>query len=175
MTLLLPFPVYTVKRDGFIITTDPARLDPTAVHRYLSLESYWAQGVSLESVARAMHHSLCFGLYQVTEPVTETAVWSQIGLARVMTDFTTFAYLADVYVLPAWQGQGLGQWLIGCLMAHPELQTIRRWTLYTRDAHTLYARFGFQVEPAPERHMVYRPEVQVSTPQVSSADFSRPT
>lgn len=99
-----------------------------------------------------MANSLCFGVYHA-----ENGRENQVGFARVISDLTTFAYLADVFILPAYQGRGLGKWLIQCILAHPDLQQLRRWTLYTKDAHGLYAQFGFVVEPQPERHMVFRP------------------
>ena len=123
-------------RDGFTVSTDPARLDLDAVHAFLTT-AYWCEGIPRETLARALSHSLCFGLY---------AGPRQTGLARVISDFTTYAYLCDVYVLPELRGKGLGRWLMECVMAHPDLQGLRRWMLSTRDAHGLYREFGF--EPA---------------------------
>ena len=115
------------KRNQFLISTDPARLNVDAVHGYLS-RAYWCEGIPREIVERALHHSLCFGLYDDGK---------QIGLARAITDYTTFAYLCDVYVLESHRGQGLGKWLISCVMALPQLQGLRRFNLVTRDAHQL--------------------------------------
>jgi GNAT superfamily N-acetyltransferase len=131
------------ERGEYVVSTDPARLDARAVHRYL-VTSYWAEGVSFEIVERSLRRSLCFGLY---------APEGQVGLARVITDETTFAYLCDVYVLPAHQGRGLGRWLMECVMASPRLQGLRRWMLVTRDAHGLYEQVGFRLPAAPERIM----------------------
>jgi GNAT superfamily N-acetyltransferase len=130
-------------RGPLTITTDPARLDAEAIHRYLS-ESYWAKNRSRESVERSLNNSLCFGLYESAE---------QIGLARVISDFASFAYLCDVYVLDTRQGQGLGAWLVQSVMSHPDLQNLRRWMLATRDAHGLYRHFGFTELQSPERWM----------------------
>ncbi len=133
----------TQQRGGFAISTDPARLNLDAILDALS-RLYWAQGRAPETTARALKHSLCFGVYHGQ---------AQIGLARVVTDFATFAYLADVYILEAYRGQGLGTWLIEVVTAHPALQGLRRWHLVTRDAHSLYARFGFEPLHSAERHM----------------------
>ena len=135
-------------RDGFTVSTDPARLDLDAVHAFLTT-AYWCAGIPRGTVARALSGSLCFGLY---------AGERQIGLARVITDAATFAYLCDVYVLPERRGKGLGRWLMECVMAHPDLQGLRRFTLVTRDAHELYRPFGFTEIQNPARHMeIVRP------------------
>ena len=125
------------------ITTDPQKLDVDAIHAYLS-RSFWAEGIPKETVAKAIANSLCFGLFDDSE---------QIGLARVVTDRATFAYLCDVYVLEAYRGRGLGKWLIETVMAHPDLQGLRRFQLVTRDAHGLYSRHGFATPIHPDRHM----------------------
>jgi GNAT superfamily N-acetyltransferase len=127
----------------YTISDDPNRLDPVAVHAYLT-RSYWSPGVSLETVRRAMAHSLCLGVYHLD---------AQIGYARVVTDKTTFAYLADVYVLEAHRGQGLSKRLIEAVQSHPDLQGLRRFLLATRDAHGLYAQFGFKPLANPTRMM----------------------
>ena len=124
------------RRDGaFTISTDPQRLDAHAVHAYLSGESYWAAGIPFDVVRRALDNSLCFGLYHDTR--------GQVGLARVVTDRATFAWLCDVYVLPEFRGAGLGKWLMRCVMEHPSLQGLRRFMLRTKDAHDLYRPLGF--------------------------------
>ncbi len=139
-------------RDGFTISTDPARLDVDAIHAFLTT-AYWCEGIPRETVARSLAGSLNFGLYQVDSQADR-----QIGLARVITDFTTFAYLCDVYVLPEFRGRGLGHWLMEHVMAHPDLQGLRRFSLVTRDAHELYRPFGFTEVKSPERHMeIVRP------------------
>jgi GNAT superfamily N-acetyltransferase len=124
-------------RGEYTISTDPARLDVDAIHAYLT-RSYWAAGIPRDVVARSLPTSLCFGLY---------AGETQIGLARVITDHATFAYLCDVYVLEDHRGRGLSKWLMDAVMLHPTLQGLRRWMLVTRDAHGLYTHSGF-VPPA---------------------------
>ncbi|MGV3586538.1 MAG: GNAT family N-acetyltransferase [Adhaeribacter sp.] len=119
----------------FIISTDPAKLQVEVIHKYLSQESYWAENIPRAVVERAIANSLNFGLY--------VAPGEQIGFARIITDYATFAYLADVFVLPEYRGQGLSKWLMECIMTYPDLQNLRRFMLMTRDAHTLYTRFGF--------------------------------
>jgi GNAT superfamily N-acetyltransferase len=115
------------------ISTDPAKIDIGVVHQFLT-NSYWAKGIPLDTVQRSIEHSLCFGVYKGNR---------QVGFARVITDYATFAYLADVFVLEAHRGQGLSRWLMECIVAHPQLQGLRRWALITRDAHDLYRKSGF--------------------------------
>ena len=124
---------------GYEVSTDPARLDITAMHAYLT-RSYWSPGIPYATVERAAHNSLCFGLY-------EKSTGRQVGLARVVTDHATFAYLCDVYVLEEHQGRGLGKLMMRAVMAHPALTGARRAMLGTRDAHSLYRRYGFAVPP----------------------------
>lgn len=132
----------------FTISTDPARLNLDVIHGFL-YHCYWSPGVPREVVAQAINHSLNFGLYEEKQ---------QIGFARVVSDYTSFAYLADVFVLPSHRGHGLGVWLIDCIINCPALQSIRSFTLATRDAHGLYRKFGF--EAADERrYMVKRYDV----------------
>jgi GNAT superfamily N-acetyltransferase len=138
---------YFHERDGFTVSTDPARLDVAAIYDFLYNKSYWAQGVPFEVVKKALANSLSFGLYAGAE---------QIGLARVITDRATYLYLCDVYVLESRRGHGLGRWLIECVVAHPELQGLRRMSLVTADAHGLYAQFGFVALATPERYMEKR-------------------
>ena len=130
------------RRDGFLISTDPARLDLAVVHGYLAA-SYWSESIPLETVKRGIEHSIPFGLFEGDR---------QIGFARVITDRATFAYLADVFVLEAHRDRGLSKWLLECILDHPDVRRVRRWHLVTRDAHGLYARVGF-AEPAPGKHM----------------------
>ena len=122
------------RRDEFLISTDKRLLDLSVIHGFLT-ESYWAAGIPLEIVERSIEHSLAFGLYQRER---------QIGFARVITDYATFAYLADVFILEEFRGRGLGEWLIEAVMSHTELQGLRRWMLVTRDAHGLYRKSGFE-------------------------------
>lgn len=132
--------------DRIEISTDPSRLDIDAIHAYLA-RSYWAPGIPRELVARSVANSLCFGLYDGG---------AQVGFARVVTDKATYAYLCDVYVLESHQGKGLGKRLMEAVMAHPDLQGLRRFTLATRDAHGLYRRYGFAPPANPAGHMEIR-------------------
>jgi GNAT superfamily N-acetyltransferase len=132
------------ERGEYLITTDRSRLDVALIHNFLSTNTYWAVGRSVEVVQRSIDTSLCFGIYRKTE---------QVGFARVVTDFATFAWLADVFVVSEHRGRGLAKWLIEVILAHPELQGFRRWVLATKDAHSLYAQFGFIPLHRPERWM----------------------
>jgi GNAT superfamily N-acetyltransferase len=134
--------------DGFTISTDPARLDVGAIHRYLAHDSYWAKGIPLDTVERAIANSLPFGLY--------TPEGQLAGFARIVTDYATFAWLCDVFVLPAHRGQGLSKWLMQVVWAHPQLQGLRRRLLATLDAHGLYEQFGFAPLAAPDRFLEIR-------------------
>jgi GNAT superfamily N-acetyltransferase len=132
-------------RGEYTLTDDRARVDVDAVHAYLT-RSYWALGIPREVVARSVSHSLNFSLWHGP---TER----QVGFARVVTDFATFGYLGDVYVLEQHRGRGLSKWMMQIVVAHPELQGFRRWSLLTRDAHGLYAQVGFTPLAAPDRWM----------------------
>jgi hypothetical protein len=132
-------PISEWTRGEYSISTERARLDLDTICRFLSESSYWAKGRSRERIERAIEHSCPFGLYRGKE---------QAGFARVLTDYVTFALLADVFVLEAHRGAGLGVWLVGVVTSFPEFSDIRRWHLGTRDAHGLYRRFGFS-EPTP--------------------------
>jgi GNAT superfamily N-acetyltransferase len=126
------------------IVTERARMDVALIHRYLSEESYWAKGIPRELVERSIANSLCFGAFDGE---------AQVGFARVITDYATFGYLADVFVVESHRGRGIAKELMRAVMEHPELRVLRRWHLVTRDAHGLYAQFGFVPLDAPERHM----------------------
>lgn len=134
-------------RDGFTVSTDKARLDVELIHRFLAA-TYWARGIPAAVVRRAIDHSLCFGLYENAQDGER-----QVGFARVITDYATFAYLSDVFVLEAYRGRGLGDWLVATILAHPDLQGLRRWSLVTRGAHGLYRKHGFTALANPERYM----------------------
>lgn len=138
--------VVEFQRNGYTISTDKSRLDLGVIHGFLS-HSYWAEGIPLTIVRKSIDNSLCFGIYRREE---------QVGFARVISDFATYAYLADVFVLETYQGQGLGKWLVQSILSHPELQGLRRWSLATRDAHGLYAQFGFKPLEKPENEMLLR-------------------
>lgn len=126
------------------ISTDKDRLDVAMIHAFLANESYWVPGIARSSVEKCIEHSLCFGVY---------ADDRQIGFARVVTDYVRFAHLLDVFVLPAFRGRGIARQLMDCILAHPKLRTIVRYTLNTRDAHGLYTRYGFAASANPERQM----------------------
>jgi GNAT superfamily N-acetyltransferase len=164
MTVNDDIPVYDYHRDGFLISTDPARLDLDVIHDFLANEAYWSPGVAREKVARAMRHSLCFGVYAL-----EAAGARQVGFARVISDFTTFAYVADVFIVRPYRGQELGKWLVQCMLSHPELQGLRKWTLNTRDAHGLYEQFGFAPNPQPENHLLFRPDAVIRSDDAPAA------
>jgi GNAT superfamily N-acetyltransferase len=132
------------KRDEYSISTDRSRLDIDLIHNFLSSNSYWASGRAREVVERSIENSLPFGIYKGNE---------QVGFARIVTDYATFAWVADVFVLPEHRGRGLSKWLMEIIIAHPQLQGFRRWVLSTKDAHELYERFGFMKLHRPERWM----------------------
>ena len=132
-------------RNGqYLISTDLERLEVELIHHFLSTSSYWAQRRTLELVEKSIRNSLNFGLYDEE---------SQIGFARVVTDYATFAWLADVFVLPSHRGRGLSKWLISTIVNYTELSGLRRWVLATKDAHELYRRFGFTALQNPDRWM----------------------
>jgi GNAT superfamily N-acetyltransferase len=125
------------------ISTDRSRLDVAMIHGFLA-DSYWVPGISRAGVEKCIEHSLCFGVY---------ADVRQIGFARLITDYVRFAHVLDVFILPEFRGQGVAKLLMNNILSHPELQTITRYTLHTRDAHGLYAQFGFAAPANPERQM----------------------
>ena len=128
---------------NIVVSTDRSRLDLGVIHGFLTT-SYWARGVPRDVVARSMEHSLCFGAFDDGR---------QVGFARVVSDRATFAYICDVFALESHRGSGVGKSLMAAIMSHPELQELRRWTLFTRDAHGLYRQFGFGAAAHPERLM----------------------
>jgi GNAT superfamily N-acetyltransferase len=138
------------RRGEFVVTTDPTRLDHDFIYGYL-VRSYWSEGIPRDVVERALSNSLCFGVYEGEK---------QVGFARVVTDFATFAYLADVFIIESHRARGLSKFLMECIVQDPQLQGLRRWTLATRDAHGLYERFGFKPLANPDRFMeIHNPEV----------------
>jgi GNAT superfamily N-acetyltransferase len=146
-----PLAVSETRCGDCLISTDKSRLDLTVIHSFLT-NSYWAKGISRELVARSLQHSLCFGVYD--------GAGVQVGFARVVSDFATYAYVADVFVLESHRGRGLGKGIMECIVRHPALQGLRRWNLTTRDAHPLYAQFGFVTPQWPERYMeILRPNL----------------
>ena len=137
-----------MQKNDFLISTDKTKLNIGVIHDYLSKESYWAKNIPLAIVKKSIKGSLCFGLYHKKV---------QVGFARVVTDHATFGYIADVFILNEYRGKGLSKWLMEVIMNHPNLQGLRRWMLATRDAHGLYAQFGFLPLDKPERIMGLRP------------------
>lgn len=136
------------RQGDYLISTDPARFELDVIHGYLT-NCYWARGIPLETVERSIEGSLCFALFFVAEGREAR----QVGFARVITDQATYAYLADVFILEEHRGRGLSRWMMECILAHPRLQGLRRWSLVTRDAHELYKRFGFTALENPQRYM----------------------
>ncbi len=132
------------RQGNALVSTDRGRLDINLIYEFLSKRSYWAEGVPRDVVERAIENSLCFGLFEDGR---------QVGFARAITDYATFAYLADVFVVEACRGRGLSKFLMECIVKHPKLQNLRRWMLATKDAHSLYAKFGFTALDSPERFM----------------------
>lgn len=130
----------------FRITTNRDEMDESVIHNFLSNESYWAQGVSLQKVQKAISNSLCFGGFVGT---------SQVAFARVVSDFSMFAYFRDMFVLVEYRGKGYGKALVQAVVSHPELQGLT-FLLGTDDAHGLYEQYGFVSYPRPERMMVLR-------------------
>jgi GNAT superfamily N-acetyltransferase len=136
--------IVELRRGEFLVSTERARLNLDVIHGYLT-NSYWAKGIPRETVARSIDHALCFGVYDGNG--------AQVGFARVISDFATIAYVGDVFVLESHRGRGASKALMECIMQHPALENLRRWILTTRDAHGLYARFGFTPVKSPERYM----------------------
>lgn len=131
-------------KNDYTISTDKDRLDIASIHNFLANETDWSKGIPMETLKTAVDHSLNFGLYDNN---------IQIGYARIISDYATIAYLGDVYVLKACRGQGLSTWLINQIMAHPNLQGLRRWILLTDTAEWLYKKFGFTAVSNPECYM----------------------
>ena len=135
--------IFETQRDPFTISTDPARLDIDAICDFLT-RAYWANTRPRERTERAIQNSLVFGVYDGDK---------QIGVARVVTDYSIFAYLCDVFIHEDYRSHGLGKWLIQTIMEHPSLREMRRWVLVTNDAHGLYKQFGFTSIEDPEHWM----------------------
>ena len=133
------------KKGEYTISNDMSKLQLNAIHGYLS-RSYWAKDIDFAIVKNSVENSYCFGVYKGEE---------QIGFARLITDYATFAYLADVYILEEHRGKGLSKWLMEIIMSSPELKELRGWMLKTKDAHGLYRKFGFENPKFPERIMEY--------------------
>jgi GNAT superfamily N-acetyltransferase len=133
--------------EEIVISTDKSKLDVSLIHKYLSEDSYWAKGIPLEIVKKSIENSMCFGVYKAE---------TQVGFARVTTDKAIFAYVADVFILPEHRKQGLSKKLMAEIIAHPELQGLRKMLLATADAHGLYSQFGFEELAKPGNFMEKR-------------------
>ena len=145
---------YEVRFDDYLITTDQSRLDIAAIHEYLAGTAYWSRGIPRAVLERSLANSLCFGLFEGER---------QIGLARVVSDFATVAYLGDVYVLESHRGRGLSKRLMDAVFSHPALQNLRRWILLTSSADWLYEKYGFTRLGQPEIYMErFRPDAYTS-------------
>jgi GNAT superfamily N-acetyltransferase len=147
---------YTATKKDYSISTDISKLNIDVIYHYLSEESYWAKDVPRTVVEKSIDNSMCFGLYY------NNGQTFQVGFARLITDKATFAWLADVFILPAYRGKGLSKWLMQTIIEHPELQGLRRWLLGTKDAHGLYEQFGWTplTEETKKRFMQrHNPEV----------------
>jgi len=134
----------SIYKDGFCISTDKEKLDIETIHEFLSTKAYWCINIPKEKVQTAIQNSLCFGVYQDKK---------QIGFARIISDFSTIAYLGDVFILEEYRGKGLSKWLMDYIMNYPDLQGLRRWILLTGDAHELYRQFGWTDIENPSRWM----------------------
>lgn len=138
------YEIHHERRQEILLSTDKSKLDITTIHNFLKT-SYWAEDILMSVVEKSISNSLCFGIYELDK---------QIGFSRVISDYATFAYLADVFILEAYRGQGLGKWLIKSILEYSELQNLRTWLLSTADAHELYRQFEFKNLPLPDRMMV---------------------
>lgn len=150
-----PIPAFTRRKGPLLLSDDSKNLDIDVIHEYLA-RSYWAAGIPRDIVARSIAGSLCFGLFDGGR---------QVGFARCVTDRATFAYLADVFILESHRGRGLASWMMEGILAHPDLRSLRRFSLVTRDAQGLYRKFGFTPLANPERSMeivrkgIYEPPI----------------
>jgi GNAT superfamily N-acetyltransferase len=137
-------------KGDYEISTDPARINVVLVHEFLT-NSYWAKGISSETAKKSIENSICFGVYFGRQ---------QVGFARIISDLATFAYLADVFIVPDYRGRGLSRWLLQCIVGHSDLHGLRRWMLATKDAHGLYEKLGFTTLKNPESWMeIHRPDI----------------
>ena len=129
---------------AFYVSTDKSKLDLALIHRFLSTDSYWANGRSVETVRKSIENSLCFGVFTGDQ---------QVGFARVVTDYSVFAWILDVFILKDYRKLGLGKTLVDSIMTHPDLQRLQRWGLATEDAHGLYQKYGFSIVTRPDTFM----------------------
>lgn len=131
------------RKDNYEISTNKEKLDIFTIHQFLT-NSYWSKGITADKVIKSIDNSLCFGAYEGKK---------QIGFARVVTDYSLFGYLADVFIVEDYRGRGLSKWLIQCILDHPEIKNLKTWMLATKDAHGLYEKFGFNKLEEPEKYM----------------------
>ena len=151
MNELASMQIITATKGDYLITTDKAKMDITFIHHFLSTEAYWSKNIPLATVQRAFDHSLNFGVFHHG---------SQVGYARIISDFATICYLGDVFIIPEHRRKGLSKWMMEQVMAHPDLEGLRRWILLTRDAHELYRQFGWESIAHPDRWMeIHDPNV----------------
>jgi len=145
------------RKGDYLISTDPSKLNLEMIHDFLT-HSYWAEAIPKETVLRSIQFSLPFGVYHKLK---------QIGFARVISDFSTYAYISDVFLLESYRGKDISTWLIKCILRHPELQSLRRWNLYTSNAAGFYKKMGFSNLKFPERYLeMYDPNVYKRKPVV---------
>jgi GNAT superfamily N-acetyltransferase len=149
-----PDAIHECRSGDLVVSTDRARLDLGVIHGFLS-RSYWARGIPRETVERSIRHSICFGAFDAGR---------QVGFARVISDRATYAYVADVFVLESHRGRGVSKRIMDCITSHPDLQNLRLWTLFTRDAHGLYRQSGFRESRYPDRLMEKRRDQAYASP-----------
>jgi N-acetylglutamate synthase-like GNAT family acetyltransferase len=138
------------RKDQYLVSTDFSKLDIELIYDFLT-KSYWAKGISKETVTRSIKNSLPFGVYEGDR---------LIGFARVITDYATFAYISDVFILESHRGMDLSKWLMECILSHPNLKGLRRWNLYTSNAADFYRKYGFTELKHPERYMeIFKPDI----------------
>lgn len=143
------------RKENYLISTNPSKLDINLIHDFLT-KSYWAKGISKKIVVHAIKNSLPFGIYEGEK---------QIGFARAITDYATFAYISDVFILESHRGLDLSKWLMECILSHPDLQGLRRWNLYTSNATDFYRKYGFKKLKYPERYMeIFKPDIYQKNP-----------
>lgn len=147
------FDPFELKHGEYLISTDRNKLDLNMIYWFLSTQAYWSPAIPFEKVQRASEHSLCFGVYFGDK---------QIGYARIISDYTSIAYLGDVFILKEFRGQGLSKWLMQTIQSHPDLQGLRRWILLTKDAHGLYKQTGWNEIAQPELWMEIHQKVFIS-------------
>jgi GNAT superfamily N-acetyltransferase len=145
--------MFEIQQDNILISTDKSKLRLDLIHDYLSNHSYWAAGIPMETVQKSIENSIAFGIY-----LSENDGTKQVGFCRIISDLATYAYLADVFVLEGYRGKGLSKLLMETILKHPDLQGLRRWVLATRDAHGLYAQYGFTPLDKPENFMQIKVE-----------------